>query len=78
MAATRTVLILDDEESVLELTALYLKDKGYSTLSCTSAESALERFHSTNGELDLLIADVSLPDCSGVEVGFRRSNCPPA
>jgi PAS domain S-box-containing protein len=73
----QTVLILDDEESVLELTALYLRDSGYSTLSCTSAPAALERFDQANGALDLLIADVTLPDSSGVEIGLRLKQMAP-
>lgn len=74
---THTVLILDDEESVLELTALYLRDSGYTTLSCMTAESALERGRQLNGSLDLLIADVTLGDSSGVEIGVRLKQVAP-
>jgi PAS domain S-box-containing protein len=75
---TQTVLILDDEESVLELTTLYLRDSGYRTLSCSSAESAMEQFRQVNGSLDLLIADVTLSEGSGVEVGQRLKQLAPA
>jgi PAS domain S-box-containing protein len=67
----QTVLILDDEESVLELTALYLRESGYATLSCNSESSALERCRSVNGAVDLLIADVTLAEGSGVEAGLH-------
>lgn len=74
---SHTVLILDDEESVLELTALYLRDSGYTTWSCTSAESALDRVKRNDGALDLLIADVTLPDVSGVQVGLQLRQMAP-
>jgi PAS domain S-box-containing protein len=77
MPANPTILILDDEESVLELTALYLRDRGYATLTATSAESAMERFGAQE-PLDLLIADVTLPGASGVEAGYRLKQCTPA
>src|ERR1051326_5009334 len=77
MSANPTVLILDDEESVLELTALCVRDRGYSTTACTSAQSALERFKQMEGALDLLIADVTLPDGSGIEVGARLQELTP-
>jgi PAS domain S-box-containing protein len=67
----KTVLILDDEESVLELTALYLRESGYATLFCNSEASALEHCRNVNGAVDLLIADVTLPDGTGVEAGLH-------
>jgi len=77
MPANPTILILDDEESVLELTALYLRDRGYATVTSTSAESAMEHF-GAQGSLDLLIADVTLPGASGVEAGYRLKQHTPA
>ena len=74
---SQTVLILDDEESVLELTALYLRDSGYTTLSCTSPDAAMDSFHETNGQVDLLIADVTLRDASGVEAAIHLQQLAP-
>jgi PAS domain S-box-containing protein len=76
-SVSQTILILDDEETVLELTALYLKERGYSTFSCTSAEAAVERFHRSSGALDLLVTDVTLPDCSGVQLGQELKQLAP-
>jgi protein-histidine pros-kinase len=71
MSANPTVLILDDEDSVLELTTLYLRDSGYRTFSCNTTESALARFQQIANPPDLLIADVTLPSGSGVDLGLR-------
>lgn len=74
---TQTVLILDDEESVLELTALYLRDRGYRTLACTNPDCAAERLHETNGDVDLVIADVNLAGSSGVQAGIGLKEIAP-
>jgi two-component system cell cycle sensor histidine kinase/response regulator CckA len=66
-----TVLILDDDTAVLELTALYLNSRGFRTLTCHTAASALERLREAGNKVDTLIADVSLPDCSGVEIACQ-------
>jgi PAS domain S-box-containing protein len=54
------VLILDDDAAVVEMTALYLRTRGFDTLTCASAAAALEKFHGTGGDVDALIADVTL------------------
>ena len=74
---TQTVLILDDEESVLELTALYLRDRGYQTLSSTNPEAATERLLESNSNVDLLIADVNLSGSSGVQAGVGLKELAP-
>jgi DNA-binding response OmpR family regulator len=66
-----TVLILDDDAGVLDLTALYLKSKGFSTLACTSAASASQKFEEASGNVAILVADVTLSDSSGVETALR-------
>jgi len=71
MPLKQTILILDDEKSVLDLTARYLDDNVYTTMFGSSAESAMERFREAVGALDLLIADVTLAGNSGVEIALR-------
>ncbi|HEY2016917.1 MAG TPA: response regulator [Bryobacteraceae bacterium] len=66
-----TVLILDDEEGLLKLLAVFLKRSGYLVLPCSSTASALERFQELDGAIDLLIADVALGADSGVEVAMQ-------
>ncbi len=66
-----TVLILDDEEGVLELTSLYLKTRAFPTLTSNSAASAMEKLREAGGAVEILIADVMLPDSSGVEIALQ-------
>src|SRR5947209_4274656 len=66
-----TVLILDDEQCLLRMLAIYLESSGHATLQCASPESACEQFGQMNGAVDLVVADVTLGDSSGVEVGLE-------
>jgi CheY-like chemotaxis protein len=72
-----TVLILDDDAAVLELTSLYLNSRGFSTLACHSAASALEKLREAAGEIEMLVADVTLPDGSGIEIASQLKDLVP-
>jgi two-component system cell cycle sensor histidine kinase/response regulator CckA len=64
----KSVLILDDEPSLLQVVKLFLKHGGYKVAQAQSPASAVQQFLDLNGRLDLLIADVTLAVSSGVEV----------
>jgi DNA-binding NtrC family response regulator len=71
------VLILDDEPGVLELIAHGLRNRGLTTLLCTCGQSAIEQFRQAREAVDLLIADVTLADGSGVVAGVRLKDLKP-
>ncbi len=73
-----SVLILDNDTGVLELTALYLKSRGISILTCTSGASALEMFREADGDIEVLLTDVSLADSSGVVIAAQLLALSPA
>jgi PAS domain S-box-containing protein len=75
---TGKVLILDDDAAILELTALYLNKHGFVTLTSLSAASAVKRFDEVAGDIDILIADLTLPGSSGVEVAAQLQSSSPA
>jgi CheY-like chemotaxis protein len=54
------VLAVEDDEEVLELTVVALKDLGYTALTATNAGDALEILRSTE-EIDVLFSDVIMP-----------------
>jgi DNA-binding response OmpR family regulator len=64
----KTILVLDDEISMREPLCRLLQLHGYRALKAGDAEEALQQFHNNDCEIDLLIADVSLPIGSGVQV----------
>jgi DNA-binding response OmpR family regulator len=62
------ILVLEDESILLRLLRRVLRQ--YAVLEASTAEEALQRFADNKRTIDLLIADVSLPDSSGVHVAL--------
>jgi PAS domain S-box-containing protein len=71
-----TILLVEDEDPVREVTALLLESLGYRVLQVSSAEEALNLVHSQRAKFDLLLTDVIMPGMSGRELAeaFRRSD----
>jgi two-component system cell cycle sensor histidine kinase/response regulator CckA len=65
------VLILDDNAGVLELTSLFLRQSGFTPVTCSSAESAFEALRATGGYAAVLVADVSLAHDSGAGIAVQ-------
>lgn len=65
---TETVLLVEDEMSLLELAERILEDLGYEVLSSSSPSRALELAERYAGEIDLLLTDVVMPEMSGPEL----------
>lgn len=60
------VLLIDDEPRLLRLLRDILKQEGYATLQAPAGRPGLTA--ARDGEPDLIILDLGLPDLSGVEV----------
>jgi signal transduction histidine kinase len=58
---TETVLVVDDDRGVLDLAVHHLTALGYRVLSARSGEAALEVLERTEGRVDLLFTDLSMP-----------------
>ncbi len=57
------ILLIEDEESVLEVFRAYLEKAGYQVLTATTAAEGLRLFY--KNDIQLLILDLMLPDRSG-------------
>ena len=64
----KTLLVLEDEPPVLKL--LWHMLKQYNVIEATTAEQALRLFEENHYQIDLLVADVTLPAGSGVQVAL--------
>jgi len=64
-SGSETVLLVEDEESVRNLTRRLLEHHGYSVLSAPDGASALELARHHPGTIDLLLTDVVMPGMSG-------------
>lgn len=65
------VLLVDDEQALLNITAKYLSRRGYNTLTAAGGQEALELFSSRYKEVDVLVIDLNMPMMGGIEL-FRR------
>ena len=63
-----TILLVDDEESVRSVTRRLLVRQGYTVLEAEDGETGLELLHTKEGEIDLVLLDLSMPGMSGAEV----------
>jgi DNA-binding NtrC family response regulator len=73
------ILIIDDEESIRQTFAIFLKAEGYQFVKTASTfDAALEALH--HNDFDLIISDIVLADRSGTDLlkEIRKSgtNCP--
>ena len=62
----RTVLVVDDEPSVVEIVARIGRECGFDVREATSAAKAEEL--ATSSSMDLIIADVDMPHLRGPEL----------
>ena len=64
---TETVLIVDDEETILNLAQSILGDYGYKCILALDGKSGLEIYKKDNANIDLVILDVVMPGINGIE-----------
>ena len=64
----KTILLLEDEPSVMKLVRHMLKQ--YDVIEATTVEEALLLFNDRNHRVDLLVADLTVPKLSGIQVAL--------
>ncbi|MFP3912390.1 MAG: transporter substrate-binding domain-containing protein [Desulfobacteraceae bacterium] len=73
-----TVLVVEDETSVLHLTRRTLEKLGYNVMTSANPVEAIEVARKHEGEIHLLITDVVLPEMSGKDLAGEISKIRPA
>ena len=63
---TQTILIIEDDERLAQLMSASLSKAGYQTKILTRGGEAAS--HIRNGDPDLVILDIMLPDCNGFAI----------
>lgn len=64
-----TVLVVDDEISVLQVASKVLRRGGYDVIEAPGGEEALRVAAEYPGKIDLLLTDVMMPGMSGRKLG---------
>jgi two-component system alkaline phosphatase synthesis response regulator PhoP len=65
----KKILLVEDDERILELVDIHLKDLSCETTKATRGEEGLR--HALDKNFDLIILDLMLPDIDGVEICRR-------
>jgi CheY-like chemotaxis protein len=71
VGGTEKILVVDDEDSLVRLTALVLEDLGYEVDGYTDSIDALGAFIADPEEYDLVITDLTMPQMTGLELSAR-------
>ncbi len=71
-----TILIIDDEERIRSLLGRILKGEGYAVQEAGDGKAGLQKLSRT--ETDIVLCDVKLPDCTGIELIERIKAASPA
>ena len=66
-----TILVVDDEPTVLNLCRRILELGGYSVVTATGGADALKRLDSGTSPIDLALLDVMMPIMNGIELARR-------
>jgi DNA-binding NtrC family response regulator len=69
IGGSETILIVEDEPVLREMTRDILKECGYKTLEASSGREALDMSHRRTDKIDLLLTDMVMPEgVSGVNL----------
>jgi hypothetical protein len=72
-----TILVVDDDESVLASVVEILKRAKFQVLSADSAVNAIKLAKETKGRIDLLLSDVDMVPLSGPDLGEKLKKARP-
>ena len=74
---TETILLVEDEVTILEMTREMLEILGYEVLSASSPLKAFDIVESYNDDIHLLLTDVIMPGMNGKELAQRLNSTYP-
>ncbi|MEQ1955158.1 response regulator [Mesorhizobium yinganensis] len=75
--ATPEILLVDDSESLREITAAMLRDRGFKVLAAAGGAEALASIERDPDRFDLIITDFAMPLLSGLDVVRYARNLRP-
>ena len=72
-----TILLVEDEPMILEMTATMLRKLGYNVLPATTPAEAIRIARKRCDSIDLLMTDVIMPEMNGRDLAHRLSSLAP-
>ena len=71
LRGTETILLVEDQAPLLELSREFLVRMGYRVLTASPPEKAIQISHDLGSEIDMLLTDVLMPGMNGRELAHR-------
>ncbi|MCP4161969.1 MAG: PAS domain S-box protein [Deltaproteobacteria bacterium] len=68
---TETILVVEDDKSILNMVESILKQLGYNVITANSPNSAIDTAEPYEGKIDLLITDVVMPQMNGKKLAHK-------
>lgn len=65
------ILVVEDEQTVLDLAAVTLRSQGYDVLTASSPLEALRIFDRSGEKINLVLTDILMPDMSGPDMAKK-------
>lgn len=67
----QTILLVEDEPSILNLCKIMLERNGYNVLQADTSTKAISIAETYNGTIDLLLTDIIMPELNGSELSKK-------
>jgi PAS domain S-box-containing protein len=77
LSGSENIMLVEDDESVRNLSRLVLQERGYTVLAAESGAKALETFGPLATAIDLVVTDVIMPQMNGAELVTRLQEMHP-
>jgi two-component system cell cycle sensor histidine kinase/response regulator CckA len=71
LEVAKRILLVEDESELAEVLGDELRGEGYEVVTATSGLQALDLIREWSDSIDLLIADVVLPEFSGIALAHK-------
>ena len=65
---TKSLLVVDDDQTTLELFEIAFADEGFEILTAASGEEAIRQYVLHKGQIKVMLVDLLLPEMNGLEV----------
>jgi len=75
--AKETVFLIDDDEIVVDVSEMILKNSGYDVVIAKSGKEAIEVYKENHSRIDMAILDMILPDMGGGDTYDRLKEINP-
>jgi CheY-like chemotaxis protein len=66
MRGTETILVVEDDLAIQSMTATFLKEQGYKTLTATNGQEAVNLYQQYQDEIQLVLTDLVMPHMDGI------------